>query len=408
MFHSRNVHQPTVAVLAAALLLAGGCRSDNKQAMIESILQEAKQQFAPDRRTVVFDVTPSLDGDKLVLSGEVHNEELKRNLLEYLRSKVNYILVDSLRVLPGPEIGEKKFGVITVSVANLRSKPAHPAELSTQALLGTPIRVLKKEKGWYYVQLPDEYLGWMDDGFEWMDASQYDAWKSRPKIIVTTEYAFTRESPAASSPVVSDVAIGCILALVRETGTQYEVAYPDGRRAYLAKADARPYPQWLSQINETPEHVIATARRFMGVPYLWGGTSSKGFDCSGYTKTVFFLGGIMLPRDASQQVLVGEPVDPGDQFQNVKAGDLLFFGFKATEERKERVTHVGIYIGNSRFIHASGDVRVNSLRREDPDFSEFRFNTFLRAMRVLGAGEETGVRRLRSIIYYQGHERRPS
>jgi cell wall-associated NlpC family hydrolase len=142
----------------------------------------------------------------------------------------------------------------------------------------------------------------------------------------------------------------------------------------------------------------------MGIPYFWGGTSCKALDCSGFTKTVYFLNGVLLPRDASQQALVGRPVDAGKDFSGIEVGDLLFFGTRGTAERKERVTHVGIALGGGKFIHEGGDVRINSLNENDPEYSAPRRETFLGVRRIIGAGDDFGVRRLPSIPYYQGHE----
>jgi cell wall-associated NlpC family hydrolase len=94
---------------------------------------------------------------------------------------------------------------------------------------------------------------------------------------------------------------------------------------------------------------------------MWGGTSIKAMDCSGFTKTAFYLNGVILERDASQQAKTGEDVDISEGFDNLQKGDLLFFGSKATQERGERITHVGIYMGNGEFIHSATSVRINSL-----------------------------------------------
>jgi cell wall-associated NlpC family hydrolase len=234
-----------------------------------------------------------------------------------------------------------------------------------------------------------------------MSESELAAWSRLPRVIITTEWTIAREKPEAGSQAVSDLVAGCLLALNADAGDFYEVGYPDGRTAFVKKDEAASYVQWLERTQATPETIVSTAKRFFGVPYFWGGTSAKGMDCSGFTKTVHFLNGLLLPRDASQQVSVGDPVETAGDM-NLRPGDLLFFGFKATAERQERVTHVAISLGGKRFIHASGGegVRINSLDPGDGDYSEFREETFLRAKRILGSSKEHGVKSLRELPYY--------
>jgi SH3-like domain-containing protein len=311
---------------------------------------------------------------------------------------------DSLSVVPQASAGKKTFGVVNMSVANLRAKPAESAELLSQTILGTPLAVLKKERGWCYVQSPDEYLGWISDGIELMSRDDYAAWTARPKVIVTAAFGFTRAAQRDTAQVVSDIVAGALLALIKEAGAYYQVQYPDGRVAFLSRRDGQPFDGWLEKAEDTPGNIAATAKRFIGIPYLWGGTSSKGFDCSGFTKTVYFLNGVQLPRDASQQALVGDSVDPGPTLDKLKIGDLLFFGSRADGQKRERVTHVAIYLGDKEFIHASGDVRINSLLLSHANYSAHHYNTFLQARRIIGAGEQTGVRKLSGLPYYGKHK----
>lgn len=383
------------------LLVISGCTKENKNAMIESHLKEAKERLAPDRRTVVFDVQSELKGNNLSLKGEVHSAELRERLLNFLKEKGRYSIIDSLDVLPQASLGDKINAVVSISVANLRTKPSHAAEMATQVLLGTPLKVLKKDRGWYYVQTPEEYLGWTDDVIALMNKEDFDRWSQQPKIIVTTVYGFTYQSKLKDSPIVSDVVVGSLLGFKKDFGTHYEVVYPDGRTAFLHKQSGQPLDSWIARAKDTPESILATAKQFFGIPYLWGGTSAKGFDCSGFTKTVFYLNGVLLPRDANQQALVGEPVDTSRGLENLRPGDVLFFGSKAKGDKPERVTHCAISLGGKRFIHESGDVRMNSLNPADPDYSEFRDETFLRAKRMIGAGESVGVRRISQIPYYK-------
>lgn len=372
--------------------------------MLTDILKEARQKIAPDRRTVVFDIQPEPHGKIVVLRGEIHSAALKKDLFVFLAQHKDFVFEDSIQTLPQPSLGDKTRGLVSVSVANIRTKPDHAAEMATQAILGTPLRILKQEHGWFYVQTPDDYLGWTDDRIEILTPAMLHAWSTRPKAIVMTEIAFLHQTDDPASEVVADVVAGGTLALIGEGPSGFTVQFPDGRTAFLPRALGKSFTEWLAAASDTPENILATARRFFGVPYFWGGTSAKGMDCSGFTKTVFFLNGVILPRDASQQAQVGDPVDTTGGI-DLKPGDLLFFGFRATPERKERVTHVAISLGGKRFIHASTDVRVNSLAPADTDYSQRREQMFLHARRIIGAAPATGVQHLKDHPYYGGtHE----
>ena len=123
--------------------------------------------------------------------------------------------------------------------------------------------------------------------------------------------------------------------------------------------------------------IIERAKKMMGIPYLWGGNSTKGMDCSGFTGTVFRSEGYQLPRDANMQVKLGNEVVPEDDYSNILPGDLIFFG------PPDRITHVGICLGGSYFIHCSGDVHINSLDEKDELFNPYRKRTFRLIKRII-------------------------
>ena len=106
--------------------------------------------------------------------------------------------------------------------------------------------------------------------------------------------------------------------------------------------------------------LAATGLKFLGVPYLWGGTTPKGFDCSGLVQRIYRLHGILLPRDSDQQAKFGEPKHVGRP-ELLETGDLLFFGKSETQ-----ITHVAIYLSVNRFLHAHGQVRIGSLDSRHP------------------------------------------
>ena len=390
--------------LLILFFLAVACMFENENPGPTALLEEAKMKLAPDKRTTVFHVKGELHGNQLLLKGEIHSSHLKQQLFEFIKQRESYTIVDSLAVLPQESLGDKRYGVVSISVANLRSKPGHHEELVTQVIMGTPLKLLKEDDGWYLVQAPDDYLGWTDDVMAVWSAKEYAAWLQQTKIIVTSTYTHSYLGLGNTTDIVSDLVAGNILRLKTQTNDFFEVEYPDGRAAFVARNDAQPLHQWLTEVQDTPERIIATAKRFKGVPYLWGGTSAKTLDCSGFTKTVYFLNGVLLPRDANQQAAIGEPVSIEENFSHLRKGDLVFFGRKATAEKKERITHVGIYIDSLRFIHEGGDVRVNSFDPKAPDYSEFRTMSVVRATRIIGVGEENGVRRLKSIPYFKSNE----
>ncbi len=117
---------------------------------------------------------------------------------------------------------------------------------------------------------------------------------------------------------------------------------------------------------------------------------------------VYFLHGVILSRDASQQVLYGKLIDETGSFDEAQPGDLLFFGSKATEDSpKERVVHVGIYIGNKQFIHASDYIRVNSIDPPSPLYDKFNANRYLRTKRIIGEVDSEGIEEIFKNNFYK-------
>lgn len=376
--------QRNLLVSALAFLIITACtESVIKEDLLASEIQEVKMKFAPDKRVALFDITAEQKGDALVLKGESNLPEAVNVLKENLKEQ-NTVFVDSIQLLPGKEMQGSKNGLINNSVSNLRSNPKHSAELATQATLGTPVKIYKKEGDWLFIQTPDKYLSWVDSGgIVSLTDEAMKSWKTKDKIIYTKTYGHSYSEPDSKSQVVTDLVAGGVLEFLNEQNEYYAIKYPDGRIAYVNKGEAQPYAQWITAMNPSGESLIETSKTLMGVPYLWGGTSTKGMDCSGFTKTIYFLNGMVIPRDASQQVHTGKQIDEHKNFENLEKGDLLFFGRKATDSTKERVVHVGMWIGNNEFIHASNRVRISSVDRSAENFDEFNLNRYLRSKRIL-------------------------
>lgn len=376
------------------------CTNNQQIELAETAAAEVKSQFVPDRRVDIFDTEIKNTKDGLIIKGETNIPAAKELLLQKI-AEINPDFIDSIQILPAADLGGETYGVVRLSVCNIRSKPKHSAELATQSTLGSSLRIYKKEGDWYYVQTPDDYLGWLDkDGFTLMDKTAYDAWMQEEKVIVTTDIAKAKAAADLESETVSDLLPGNILAKKGIEGDFEKVAFPDGREAFIPRRFRADLNAWLENTKPDTTRIFQTAKRMMGSPYLWGGTSSKGMDCSGYTKQIFYENGILLPRDASQQVRVGEEIKTDTTLVNLLAGDLLFFGRKATAEKKERIWHVAVYLGDGKIIHSAGNVKIQSLKRGDEDFAEDRLETFVRAKRILGSEGKNDVKWLKETNFY--------
>ena len=381
----------SISLLAAILLLVG-CAVDAPAppAVLTGAIDAVRAVHAPDKRVALWEVTPVAAGDTWIVRGRTNLPEAKADLLARLAA-ADQPVADSIEVLPAAALGARSYGLINLSVANLRSKPKHSAELGTQALLGMPLRVWDVREDWSLVQTPDGYLSWLDaGGLVLLTEAEMRVWETVEKVFYTADFGFAYPTPALTGTPVSDLVAGNVLAVIERTADAVHVRYPDGRTAYVDAVAVRPYTEWAAQPAPDAAALLATADRYTGRPYLWGGTSGKGMDCSGFTKTVFYQHGLTLPRDASQQVHFGELVETDTTLKNLQPGDLLFFGRPATPEKKERIWHVGIYRGDGRMIHAAGSVKVNSLVRGEADFAEDRLSTLMRARRLLGTEVFTG------------------
>lgn len=367
---------------------------------IQQIAAGLQEKYAPDSRVELFQITASQLNDTLVLRGETTSREAYEELLAQAR-KTQVQVKDHIRLLPDETLGEEIWGIIYNSAGTLRAEPRYGAELVSQALLGMPVRILEQKFGWRRVQTPDRYIGWMNGSVAPMTDAQRQQYLKLPKVIVTSLHARSFGDTGEEALSVSDLVAGDMLVMKQAKEGFYQVQYPDGREAFVKKSDVMTVSDWLKNNRLTGESIVNTAKQLLGVPYFWGGTSTKGMDCSGFTKQVYWMHGIVLARDASQQVRYGRLIDETGDFGDALPGDLVFFGTKATPESpKERVVHVGIYIGQKRFIHASDYIRINSFDPADPLYDEFNTRRYLRTKRVIGEVNSEGIEEIFENSFY--------
>jgi cell wall-associated NlpC family hydrolase len=337
-------------------------------------------------------VEPVLEHGAWTLRGYTSEREAPIYLKEALKH-AGIDARDSIELLPSAALGEKRFGLANVSVSNNRYEPRQAAEMATQMTMGMPVEILKKQGGYFLVRTPDGYISWTEDMMvATKTREELSAWNKGPRLVFTDFFGHALADADSHAPIVSDLVSGNILRKTGEKKGFYRIEFPDGRQGYIPASSAQPWEKWINSRNPNVQPVEHTARTMMGTPYLWGGTSLKGVDCSGFIKTAYFLQGLIIPRDASQQAGIGEKVDIFDHdtvsmakaLENLRQGDLLFFSALKDGKSTGRVTHVAMYIGDGRFIHASGLVRINSMRKGDPDYSDWETRAFVGARRLAG------------------------
>jgi len=234
--------------------------------------------------------------------------------------------------------------------------------LETQATLGTEVTVLRQSGKWTKVAVhgqptprnPQGYPGWLPTRQLTTNLSVPEGVARGPVAVVTRKTAWLRSATTHARRI--EVSFGTRLALLGVSGSYYLVAKPSGGRLAVATGAVATYPSIAAIPEPSGRRIAATAKRFVGLPYLWAGTSAFGFDCSGFTYSIFRRFGIGMPRDADRQALHGTRVARSD----LKRGDLVLFA-----DSTGRIHHVGIYAGGGMMVESprTGEaIRLSPLR----------------------------------------------
>ncbi len=241
--------------------------------------------------------------------------------------------------------------IVRRTVAPMHRNASSRTEQVSQTWLGTPVSVHERRGGWLRIGTPDGYAGWVSGG---ACGTPPAGWQG-PWLEVTDRWANFRIAPDSRLAACKLATIGTRLPYLGQNDRWTEALLPDGRRAWT-ESHRVARVEGLDRGSDAAS-VLATAHRFLGVPYLWGGCTPLGLDCSGFVQLVMRLHGLELPRDAYQQMECGQIVAP----ENTAAADLVFFGPQGPASA--RVTHIGIALGDRQFIHAAGsaEVRINEL-----------------------------------------------
>ena len=287
------------------------------------------------------------------------------------------ILAAALGTLSLAAQDKPRHAVVALSSIYMRIAPDYESALETQELMGTVVEITGEKNYWREVVSPQPYKAWCTEkGLVEMSEEQLEAYLSAPKCIFTELYGHVYEAPSPKAQTICDLVGGDIMRISGKKGQWTQVSLPSGETGWVCSRSVKPHEGFISIAkgegnadsisDEMMENIIATAFRLKGVPYLWGGMTPKGVDCSGLVRWSCLMNGILLPRNASQIIHCGDEVS----LDKMQRGDLVFFGTPAKDGKPQRVTHIGIHIGEGRIIHSSHMVRVNSLDPNEPDYYE--------------------------------------
>lgn len=366
---------PTYKTLLFATLISVQAMGQSAPDSIKAIIQK----WVPDTRVAVANIDIKYKKRTLFIVGETTEKNMIHDIENWaMNNKIKTNI--QLNILPDATISNT-YGLIAVSVANLRKQARHSAELVSQAVMGTPIRILKDSAGHYLLQTPDKYIGWVTKAsVKSMSEIQNNEWKEANRYIYTKVSGWLYADTTCQTPV-SDVCLGSIFELVEQQQEWLCVKLPNGKRAYLNANHAEPFRAWANNITPSASSLSHWAFQLVGVSYLWGGTSTKMLDCSGFSKTIYFMNGLLLARDASQQIMQGQVIVHNPDFSNLETGDLLFFGTQ--KNGVNRVTHVGMVLQGAQFIHESEWVRQNNLLPQSADYSAYYAKRLLGVRRYI-------------------------
>ncbi|HUH12336.1 MAG TPA: C40 family peptidase [Longimicrobiales bacterium] len=325
----------------------------------DKTLRDVGARYVPERRTAVFDLRVDEEEGAWVVRGETTEPAAVEALLVELAALARApVIRDEAIRLPDPALGEHTAALVRGGLAPVHAGPDIRATQTTQYVLGHRLDLLSRSGRWWRVRGEDGYVGWVHEGYlqvgspEW--ARQWEVGvEGEPAVSLGTDLLDEDERVFARVPWGA--------RLIRDQPRRFRL--PDGRRGTVREEGQVIAADRLSdRFPLRGESIVRTARLWWGTPYIWGGVTPLGADCSGFVQAVFWMHGVALPRDSRMQARTGAPLDLAE-LEALRPGDLLFF----SDRPDRRVTHVAISLGGPDIIHcglSNGGVEFNRVGGE--------------------------------------------
>lgn len=363
-----SIQSRFVLIFILALLTLNSCvhvkmaNKDHQQ--IHAIVENANEDFYLDSRIWYQDVKADIQGNTIILTGEAfYTTPIKGIARKLKKADLEYELIDSITYLPEQFPDGLAYGIVTEPYVMGRYKPVDHKQEGTEMLYGEPVRLIRQTGKYLQVQSAVGYLGYVPENS--LRRVSQDEW---------TQYHIGKQAVFTGNDTL-------VNGLIMGIGTR--LPYLENGALLLADGNEFEYTSDNFKVvdaaaNPLRQEILASAQNFLGLPYVWGGRSADGLDCSGFVMQSYALNNIFLPRDSDEIANVGRIVAYPGWFDAMLPGDIIFF-----VGTRRMITHTAIYMGEGKFIHSLGKgVQIQSFNPDDPDYSKSHVERFAFAKRI--------------------------
>jgi len=353
-----------IAGLFMILVSCAHLKSTGTHREIHYIVSRANADFYLDPRIWYQDVHAKIIADKVVLKGEAFFTGPVRGIAKKLK-QAGYELeiIDEVNYLPESFANDLNYGIITVPYSMSRYEPVDTKQEGTELLYGEPVRLIRDADPYFQVQSAVGYLGYIPKtALRTVDLEEWNRYQAGKQAV------FTRN-------IILDQ------GLELKMGTR--LPYLENEHLLMADGSEISLPGDQYKIvdpvaNPLRQAIIESAKGYLGLPYVWGGRSADGLDCSGFVMQSYAINNLYLPRDTDEMSTVGRIIGLPGWTEAMLPGDLMFF-----QGSRRMVTHVAIYLGEDKFIHSLGrGVQISSMNPEDSEFASSTTKRFIFAKRL--------------------------
>ncbi|MBT4419690.1 MAG: C40 family peptidase [Candidatus Marinimicrobia bacterium] len=365
--HITSVYRKFILIIIFGVLTLNSCihlPSHKQHAEIHALIEKANIDFYLDQRIWYQDVQAQIDGSIITLTGEAfYSIPVKGIARKLKKAGYKFELIDSVHYLPETFSDDLAYGIISEPYVMGRYKPVDHKQEGTEMLYGEPVRLIREKGKYLQVQSAIGYLGFIPK-----DALRRVKLEEWNRYHIGKHAVFTENDTLENGMIIM---MGTRLPYLRND----MLLLADGSELELS-------PDHYNLIdpanNPLRQEILKSAKQYLDLPYVWGGRSAEGVDCSGFVMQSYALNNIYLPRDSDEIANVGRMVGYPGWMEAMLPGDILFFAGS-----RRMITHTAIYMGDGKVIHSLGKgVQIQSMNPNDPDYAESLGRRFAFAKRI--------------------------